>query len=95
MNVATNNTGPKGLRGWWGSPPRTGIRRSIAPWEYRHLGASGVTRMACGALLIIGGVLFLSYSAYGWAAAFLVVGALNLGGGYWYLTMARSAHTQS
>ena len=27
----------------------------------------------------------------GWAAFFLVLGALNLAGGYWYITIARSA----
>ena len=28
---------------------------------------------------------------YGWAAFFLAIAALNLGGGYWYLTLTRSA----
>jgi hypothetical protein len=32
----------------------------------------------------------LSYGAYGWAAFFLVIAALNLAGGYWFLTIARS-----
>ena len=41
-------------------------------------------------VLAFGGVLLLSYGAYGWAALFLVLGALNLGGGIWYLTVARS-----
>jgi hypothetical protein len=94
MNALNDNTAPTGLREWWATPPRTGIRRSIAPWEYRHLRASGLTRMVAGALLAIGGVMFLSYGAYGWAALFLVFGALNLGGGYWYLTMARSAQSE-
>jgi hypothetical protein len=88
MNASKEN---QGLRSWWASPPRTGIRRTIAPWEYRHLRFSGVTRMVAGALLVIGGVMFLSYGAYGWAALFLVIGGLNIGGGYWYLTMAPSA----
>jgi hypothetical protein len=37
----------------------------------------------------------LSYGAYGWAAFFLVVGALNLAGGYWYITIARSESAQT
>jgi hypothetical protein len=45
---------------------------------------------AGGSVLAFGGVLLLSYGAYGWAALFLVLGALNLGGGIWYLTVARS-----
>ena len=91
MNAPNDNTAPKGLRGWWASPPRNGIQRTIAPWEYRHLRFSGITRMAAGSALAVGGVMFLSYGAYGWAALFLVLGALNLGGGYWYTTIARSA----
>jgi hypothetical protein len=37
------------------------------------------------------GVICLSYGVYSWAAFFLVLAALNLAGGYWYLTIARSA----
>jgi len=73
------------------APPRTGMRRLIVPWEYRHLRASGVTRIAGGSVLAVGGVLLVSYESYGWAALFLVLGALNLAGGYWYITIARSA----
>jgi hypothetical protein len=91
MHTPTDNTAPKGLRGWWASPPRSGIRRTIVPWEYRHLRASGVTRIAGGSVLAVGGVLLLSYGSYRWAAPFLVLAALNLAGGYWYITIARSA----
>jgi uncharacterized membrane protein HdeD (DUF308 family) len=49
-------------------------------------------RIASGFVAVIAGVICLSYTAYyGWAASFLVVGALNLAGGYWYITIARSA----
>jgi hypothetical protein len=41
------------------------------------------------------GAFILSYNAYGWAALFLVLGALNLAGGYWFLTVARSASTRT
>jgi len=90
MNAPTDNTAAKGLRGWWASPARSGIRRTIVPWEYRHLRASGVTRIAGGSVLALGGVLLLSYGSYEWAAPFLVLAGLNLAGGYWYITIARS-----
>jgi hypothetical protein len=93
MNARNDDTAPRGLRAWWASPPRSGIRRTIAPWEYRHLRGSGLTRLVGGTVLAAGGVLLLSYRAYEWAALFLVLGTLNLGGGYWYITMARSARS--
>jgi hypothetical protein len=91
MNAPNDNTAPKGLRGWWASPPRPGMQRLIAPWEYRHVRSFGVTRIFGGSLAAGAGVVCLSYDVYGWAAFFLVVGALNLAGGYWYITIARSA----
>jgi hypothetical protein len=91
MNAPHDNTAPKGLRGWWLSPPRSGMRRLIAPWEYRHIRAFGVTRIAGGSVAAAAGVICLSYGVYGWAAFFLVLAALNLAGGYWYTTIARSA----
>ena len=90
MNAPNDNTAPNGPRGWWASPPRSGARRLINPWEYRHLRASGATRLAGGSVLAFGGILLLSYGSYRWAALFLVLGALNLGGGVWYLSLARS-----
>jgi hypothetical protein len=67
------------------------MRRLIVPWEYHHLRASGVARIAGGIAAAAAGVVCLSYGVYEWAALFLVLGALNLGGGCWYLTIARSA----
>ena len=90
MNAPNDNTAPKGLPGWWASPPRSGLRRTIAPWEYRHLRASGAIRIAGGGVAAAAGVVCLSYSVYGWAAFFLVLGTLNLAGGCWYFTIARS-----
>jgi hypothetical protein len=81
----------KGLRGWWLTPPRTGIYRLIAPWEFRHLRFFGVPRIAGGLLGVAAGVICLSYGVYGWAAFFLAIGALNLAGGSWFLSIARSA----
>jgi hypothetical protein len=67
------------------------MHRLINPWEYRHLRASGFTRIAGGSVAAAAGVVCLSYGVHGWAAFFLVIGALNLAGGCWYLTIARSA----
>ena len=95
MNAPNDNTAAKRLRGWWLSPPRPGMQRLINPWEYRHLRVFGVTRLAGGSVAAAAGVVCLSYGVYGWAAFFLVIGALNLAGGYWYLTIARSASART
>ena len=95
MNAPSDNTARKGLRGWWLSPQRPGMQRLINPWEYRHLRVFGVTRFAGGIVAAGIGAFILSYGAYGWAGLFLVLGALNLAGGYWYLTVARSASART
>ena len=51
----------------------------------------GGTRIAGGSVAAAAGVICLSYGVYGWAAFFLALGALNLAGGYWYLTIDGSA----
>jgi hypothetical protein len=95
MNAPNDNTAAKGLRGWWLSSPRSGMHRLINPWEYRHLRVSGVTRIAGGSVAAAAGVVCLSYGVCEWAAFFLVLGALNLAGGCWYLTIARSASARA
>ena len=95
MNAPSGDTAAKGLRGWWLSPPRPRMHRLINPWEYRHLRFFGVTRIAGGSAAAAAGVICLSYDAYGWAAFFLVLASLNLAGGYWYLTITRSACPQT
>jgi len=90
MDARNDDIAEKRLRRWWLSPPRSGMQRLIAPYEYRHLRAFGVTRVAGGCVAAAAGIVCLSYSAYGWAAFFLVIAALNLSGGSWYLTIARS-----
>jgi hypothetical protein len=95
MNAPDDNTTAKGLRGWWLSPPRAGMQRLINPWEYHHLSAFGVTHIAGGIVAAGIGAFILSYAAYGWAALFLVLAALNLAAGYWYLTIARSASART
>ncbi len=91
MNAPSHNTAAKGLRGWWASPPRSGMQRLIVPYEYRHLRFFGVGRIAGGCVAATAGIVCLSYGVYGWAAFFLALGTLNLAGGSWYLTVARSA----
>jgi len=95
MNAPNDNTATKGLRGWWLSPPRPGMQRLIVPYEYRHLRFFGVGRIAGGSVAAAAGVVCLSYDVYGWAAFFLVLGALNLAGGSWYLTIGRSASART
>ena len=95
MNASNDNTAAKGLRGWWLSPPRSGMQRLINPWEYRHLRVSGFTRLAGGSVAATAGVVCLSYRVYGWATFFLVLATLNLAGGSWYLALARSPSTRT
>jgi hypothetical protein len=90
MNAPNDNTAPRGLRGWWLTPPRAGLQRLIHPWEYRHLRFFGVGRIAGGSAAAAAGLICLAYGVYGWAAFFLAIGTLNLAGGYWYLTVVRS-----
>ena len=91
MNASNDSTAAKGLRERWLSPPRPGLQRLISPWEYRHLRAYGATRVIGGSVAAGAGVVCLAYGVYGWAAFFLAIGGLNLGGGYWYITIDRSA----
>ena len=99
MNAPNDNTAAQGLwtrlRGWWLSPPRAGLQRWINPWEYRRLRFSGAARVFGGGVQVAAGVICLAYGAYGWAAFFLVLGALNLGGGAWFLSLDRSASART
>lgn len=91
LNARDRNSAWKRLRNWWLSPRRSGVQRLIAPPEYRHLRGFGITRVAGGLLATAAGIVCLAYAAYGWAAFFLVVAALDLPAGYWELTVARSS----
>ena len=95
MNAFNGNTGTNGLRGWWATPPRTGLRRLIAPYEYRHLRFFGTGRIVGGGVAAAAGVICLGYGVYGWAAFLLVLGALNLAGGSWYLSVDRSTSARA
>lgn len=90
MNAPDDSTARKGLRAWWLTPPRSGLRLLINPWEYRHLQAFGIARIAGGIVAAVPGLICLSYDVYGWAAFFLILAALNLAGGSWFLSIARS-----
>ena len=91
MNGPDDNSAAGSFREWWQSPPRSGMHRVINPWEYRHLRAFGATRIFGGTVAAGAGLICLAYDADGWAAFFLGLGALNIAGGYWYLTIDRSA----
>ncbi len=95
MNAPHDNTAARGLRAWWAYPPRPGLQRLINPFEYRHLRFFGATRVAGGSVAAAAGLICLSYGVYGWAAFFLVLAALNLAGGYWFLTIVRSASARA
>ena len=95
MNAPNDNTVAKRLRRWWLTPPRPGLQRLISPIDYRHLRGFGVARIAGGSVAAAAGFICLSYGVYGWAAFFLVIAALNYAGGYWYLTIDRSASART
>ncbi len=101
MKAPNDNTTAKGMRGWWLSPPRTGMQRFISPWEYRHLRVSGATRAAAGGFQLGIGLVLLSLGRqagadaerrkmYQLSAWFLVSAAGNLASGFWYTTIAPS-----
>ena len=70
--------------------PRPGLQRLINPWVYRHIGFFGAARIVGGTVATAAGIICLAYGVWGWAAFFLVIGALNFAGGSWYLSIARS-----
>ncbi len=100
MNAPNDNTAPKGLRGWWASPPRSGMQRIIWPWEYRHLRGFARVRIAAGTVLVgLGAVTLVGGSftteAIGWTAFWLVLAALQFSVAYWFRAIARSASART
>jgi hypothetical protein len=105
MNALKDNTTPSPTTTWWrwGTPARSGMRRLIAPWEYRHLRAFARVRFASGFFAAGFGLspLLLSYgwtslaqqrtACYWLAGLLLVVAAANFSFGFWEMTIARSA----
>jgi hypothetical protein len=100
MSPPNCNSAPKGLRGWWASPTRSGMRRIIIPWEYRHLGFWARVRIGAGIVMVGLGVVTLSFGGndwptYGWTAFWLVLAAAQFSVAYWYLTIARSGSARA
>jgi hypothetical protein len=95
MNAPNDHTGPRSFREWWADPPRSGLRRMIWPWEYRHARAFAQIRIA-GAVVLVGlGVVTLSFggadwAAYGWTMAWLALAAIQFAWAGWLLRIARS-----
>ena len=98
MDAQNDNPTSSSTTTWWrwGTPPRSGMQRIIAPWEYRHLGAFARVRIAAGVVLVgLGAVTLVggsfSTKAVGWAALFLVAAAADCFFAAWELAIARSA----
>jgi hypothetical protein len=94
MDAAKDSTGRKGLRGWWLSPPRSGLRRILAPWEYRHLRPFAALHIIGGTVALVLGAIVLSLVTDAWlilGVFWIVVAAVNYAVGYWELTIAESA----
>jgi hypothetical protein len=96
MHAPNDSTAPRGLRGWWASPPRSGMQRIIWPFVYRHprrFGrvciAAGIVLAGLGAVTLVGGSV--TTEAVGWAMVFLAAAAVNFASAAWYLAIARSA----
>ena len=95
MYEPNDRAAPKGFRGWWTSPPRSGMRLIIAPWEYRNLRAFARVRAVAGMAAVGLGLVTLAYGGtdfktYGWALGFAAIGAANLAFAYWLVSIARS-----
>ena len=99
MNAQNDNSAPNGLGGWWASPPRSGMRRIISPWEYRHLRPSAGAHIGAGVVLAGLSAVTLSlggndWKTYGWTLVFLALAAAQFSFGCWELTIARSPSAQ-
>jgi hypothetical protein len=95
VNGPNDNTAPRGRRGWWDVPPRSGLRRIIWPFEYRHLRAFLWVRVAAAVVLVGLGVVTLvggsfTTEAVGWALVFLAGAAVQFAVVAWFLAIIRS-----
>jgi hypothetical protein len=88
------------------SPLQSLMRRTMSPWEYRHLRAVASVRFAAGGFTLAIGLVLLSLGrqaetsqdrrkCYRWAGWFLVDAPLQFFGGYMEMKMARSAPPQT
>jgi tetratricopeptide (TPR) repeat protein len=97
-DVALRGLGPArqaGLQASWGFTVLAADAAEVLLARGGHLRGFGVGHIAGGCVQAAAGLACLSYSVYGWAAFFLVIAALNLAGGYWYLTIDRSASART
>ena len=86
MNAQDDNT----------APSRTGMRRLIPRFEFRRLHAMARVHIAVGTGLVGISVITLvggsfTAEATAWAAFFLMLAALQLSVGYWFLAIVRPA----
>ena len=100
MNAANDHTAPKGLFGWWASPPRTGMRRIIAPWEYRHLLGFARLRIAGGLVTVGLAIVTLAFGGINAVTAsltlvWLVMAAAQFAFASWLLAIRRSQAAQT
>ena len=83
------------------TPLQSLMRRTMLPWESRHLRAVASVRFAAGGFTLAIGLVLLSLGrhaetgqdrrkCYGWAAWFLGIAALQLLGGYMDIAVASS-----
>jgi hypothetical protein len=96
MNPPNDNTTPRGLRGWWASPPRSGMQRIILPFQYRHLRFWAGWSIAAGVVLAGLGAVTLAFGGnnmptYGWTAFWLAMAAASFAVACWFLAIVRSA----
>jgi hypothetical protein len=96
MNASNPSTPLDRLRRWWASPPRTGPRRIISPWEYRHLRFWAGVRIGSAVALTALGIVTLGVGggtgkAFAWSLVFLLPAAANLTFALWELAIAGSA----
>ncbi|HVC82563.1 MAG TPA: hypothetical protein VNL35_18915 [Chloroflexota bacterium] len=88
------------------TPLQSLMRRTMLPWEYRHLRAVASVRFAAGGFTLAIGLVLLSLGrqaetghdrrkCYGLAAWFLVLAPLQFLGGSMEMKMDRSAPRQT
>ncbi len=88
------------------SPLQSLMRRTMLPWEYRHLRAVASVRFAAGGFALALGLVLVSLGrqadnsrdrrkCYGFAAWFLTLAPLQFLGGYLEMKMARSVSPRS
>ena len=98
MSASHDNIAWKGLRRWWANPPRSGFRRWIAPFEYRHLRGWATVRIVTGLVLAPLGVYVIAATHNAWAifgAYLLAAGLANIVFAFWELSIADSATAQT